>query len=66
MPLYTTDSIRCEVDLGDNTNMGCAASPPSKRYAALVTGGFTRYPSAYALALKDALAEYAGVEGRGS
>ena len=62
VPLYTTDSIRCEVDLSDNTNMWGAPPAAEQAIRELVTGGFTRYPSAYALALKDALAEYAGVE----
>jgi histidinol-phosphate aminotransferase len=61
VPLYTTEAIRCEVDLSDNTNLW--GPPPAAQQAIreLGDGSFTRYPSAYALSLKDALAEYAGV-----
>ena len=62
VPLYTTEPIRCELDLSDNTNLW--GPPPSAREALrdVANGAFTRYPSAYALELKEALAAYAGVE----
>jgi histidinol-phosphate aminotransferase len=62
VPLYTTESIPCDVDLSDNTNMWGAPPAAQQAMRELTDGGFTRYPSAYALALKDALADYAGVE----
>jgi histidinol-phosphate aminotransferase len=62
VPLYTIESVPCDVDLSDNTNLWGA--PPAARQAMreLADGSFTRYPSAYALALKEALAAYAGVD----
>jgi histidinol-phosphate aminotransferase len=62
VPLYTTESIRCDVDLSDNTNLWGAPPAAQEAMRDLANGSFTRYPSAYALGLKDALAEYAGVE----
>lgn len=62
VPLYMTESIPCDVDLSDNTNMWGAPPAAQQAMRELTEGGFTRYPSAYALGLKDALAEYAGVE----
>lgn len=62
VPLYTTESIRCDVDLSDNTNLWGAPPAAQEAMRELADGSFTRYPSAYALTLKDALAEYAGVE----
>jgi histidinol-phosphate aminotransferase len=62
VPLYTTESVRCEVDLSDNTNLWGAPPAAQQAMRELADGGFTRYPSAYAMALKEALAAYAGVE----
>jgi histidinol-phosphate aminotransferase len=62
VPLYTTESIRCDVDLSDNTNLWGAPPAAQEAIRELADGSFTRYPSAYALTLKEALAEYAGVE----
>jgi histidinol-phosphate aminotransferase len=60
--LYTVESAPCAVDLSDNTNRWGA--PPTARRALsdIDDAGFTRYPSAYASELKDALAAYAGVD----
>lgn len=60
--LYTVESAPCAVDLSDNTNLW--GSPPAAQRVLrdLADGGFTRYPSAYASELKDALAAYAGVD----
>lgn len=60
--LYTGDSAPCAVDLSDNTNLW--GSPPAamRTLGAVAEGGITRYPSAYASALKDALAGYGGVD----
>ena len=62
VPLYVTEPSRCEIDLSDNTNLWGA--PPSAQEAIrdVANGAFTRYPSAYAMALKEALAAYAGVD----
>jgi len=62
VPLYATEPISCEIDLSDNTNLWGA--PPSAQEAIrdVANGAFTRYPSAYALELKEALAAYAGVD----
>jgi histidinol-phosphate aminotransferase len=62
VPLYATEPMRCDIDLSDNTNLWGA--PPSAQEAIhdVANGAFTRYPSAYALELKEALAAYAGVD----
>src|SRR5688572_17289237 len=62
VPLYATEPMRCDIDLSDNTNLWGA--PPSAQEAMrdVANGAFTRYPSAYALELKEALAAYAGVD----
>jgi histidinol-phosphate aminotransferase len=62
VPLYATESTRCDVDLSDNTNLWGAPPAAQEAMRELADGGFTRYPSAYALSLKDALAEYMGVD----
>lgn len=62
VPLYTTESVPCDVDLSDNTNLWGAPPAAQQAMRELADGGFTRYPSAYAMALKEALAAYAGVE----
>lgn len=58
--LYAAEQAGCDVNLSDNTNLW--GPPPAARQAMreLADGNFTRYPSAYASALKDALAAYAG------
>jgi histidinol-phosphate aminotransferase len=60
--LYSVDSASCAVDLSDNTNLW--GSPPAARrvLSELSDEALTRYPSAYASELKDALARYAGVD----
>jgi histidinol-phosphate aminotransferase len=62
VPLYVTEPMRCDIDLSDNTNLWGA--PPSAQEAIrdVANGAFTRYPSPYALELKEALAAYAGVD----
>jgi histidinol-phosphate aminotransferase len=62
VPLYAVEAVPCAVDLSDNTNLW--GSPPAARRALseLADAGFTRYPSAYASELKDALASHAGVD----
>lgn len=60
--LYSVESAPCAVDLSDNTNLW--GSPPVARrtLSELADGSLTRYPSAYASELKDALAKYVGVD----
>lgn len=60
--LYTAESAPCAVDLSDNTNQW--GSPPAARrvLTELAEASVSRYPSAYASELKEALAVYAGVD----
>src|SRR5688500_15208968 len=60
--LYAADSTPCAIDLSDNTNLWGSPPAASGVLRALADAGFSRYPSAYASELKDALARYAGVE----
>ncbi|HKC79720.1 MAG TPA: aminotransferase class I/II-fold pyridoxal phosphate-dependent enzyme, partial [Gemmatimonadaceae bacterium] len=61
IPLYSTPRDRCAVDLSDNTNLWGA--PPSALHVlrATVDENVTRYPTAFEPALREALANYAGV-----
>ena len=61
IPLYSTPRERAEVDLSDNTNLWGA--PPSALRSLRETAEetMTRYPAAYEPALREALADYAGV-----
>ena len=61
VPLYATEPIRCDIDLSDNTNLWGAPPAAQEAIRDVANGAFTRYPSAYALELKEALAAYAGV-----
>ena len=60
--LYTVEQAPCAVDLSDNTNLWGAPPAAMQALRELADGSFTRYPSAYALPLKGALAAYAGVD----
>lgn len=60
--LYTVESAPCEIDLSDNTNLWGAPPAATQALRDLADGGFTRYPSAYASALKEAIATYVGVD----
>lgn len=61
IPLYSTPRDRCAVDLSDNTNLWGA--PPSALRALRATAdeSVSRYPAAFEPALREALADYAGV-----
>jgi histidinol-phosphate aminotransferase len=61
IPLYSTPKERSEVDLSDNTNLWGA--PPSALLALRESAeeSVTRYPVAFEPALRQALADYAGV-----
>ena len=60
--LYTVEAVPCDVDLSDNTNLWGAPPAATEAVRSLGDGAFTRYPSAYVSALKDALASYSGVD----
>lgn len=60
--VYTVEQAPCAVDLSDNTNLWGAPPAATQALRELADSGFTRYPSAYASALKSALAAYAGVD----
>lgn len=60
--LYTVDPSPCDIDLSDNTNLWGAPPAATQALRDLADGGFTRYPSAYASHLKEAIATYAGVD----
>ena len=57
--LYSVEAAPCDVDLSDNTNLWGAPPAASEALRDLANSGVSRYPSAYASALKEALAEYA-------
>ncbi|MDQ4081201.1 MAG: histidinol-phosphate aminotransferase family protein [Gemmatimonadota bacterium] len=60
--LYSVESAPCDVDLSDNTNLWGAPPATTRALRDLADSGFTRYPSAYANELKEAIAAYAGVD----
>jgi histidinol-phosphate aminotransferase len=60
--IYTVEQAPCAVDLSDNTNLWGAPPAAMQALRELADGSCTRYPSAYASALKGALAAYAGVD----
>jgi histidinol-phosphate aminotransferase len=60
--LYSVESAPCDVDLSDNTNLWGAPPAAASALRDLAAGGFTRYPSAYANELKEAIGSYAGVD----
>jgi histidinol-phosphate aminotransferase len=60
--LYSVEAAPCDVDVSDNTNLWGAPPAAMRALADLANGGFTRYPSAYANELKEAIATYAAVD----
>lgn len=62
VPLYSVESSPCAIDLSDNTNLWGAPPAALRALRGLVGSELTRYPSAYATELKEALAAYAGVD----
>ena len=62
LSLYAGESSPCEVDLSDNTNLWGTPPAATRAVRDLLDRGFARYPSAYCGTLKDAIAEYAGVD----
>ena len=60
--LYSAESAPCAVDLSDNTNLWGAPPAARRVLSELADASLTRYPSAYASKLKEALALYAGVD----
>ena len=61
IPLYSTPRERCAVDLSDNTNLWGAPPSALRTLRATVDESVSRYPSAFEPALREALADYAGV-----
>jgi histidinol-phosphate aminotransferase len=61
IPLYSTPRERCAVDLSDNTNLWGAPPSALRVLQSIVDETVTRYPPAFEPALREALANYAGV-----
>ena len=61
IPLYSTPLERSEIDLSDNTNLWGAPPAALRALQATAEECVTRYPTAYEPALREALADYAGV-----
>ena len=61
IPLYSTPRDRCPVDLSDNTNLWGAPPSALRALRATADGSVSRYPAAFEPALREALADYAGV-----
>lgn len=59
--LYSGAKERCAIDLSDNTNLWGAPPSALRTLRATVEDSVTRYPAAYEPALREALANYAGV-----
>lgn len=59
--LYAPDRAPCACDLSDNTNLFGTSPAAMRALGDASAAGVTRYPGAYAQALKNALAGYAGV-----
>ena len=60
--LYSVDSAPCAVDLSDNTNLWGSPPAASRVLRELADAALTRYPSAYAMELKEALGAYVDVD----
>ena len=60
--LYSGEAVACEIDLSDNTNLWGTPPAALRAIREMADAGVTRYPSAYALALKDAIGAYTGVD----
>jgi histidinol-phosphate aminotransferase len=60
--LYSGEAVACEIDLSDNTNLWGTPPAALRAIREMADVGVTRYPSAYALALKDAIGTYTGVD----
>jgi histidinol-phosphate aminotransferase len=61
IPVYSSPRERAEVDLSDNTNLWGAPPHAMRSLRASVEETVTRYPAAFEPALREALADYAGV-----
>jgi len=60
--LYDPKRVPCEVDLSDNTNLFGVAPSVRRFLSALPNARITRYPSVFAIELKQAIADWLGVE----
>ena len=65
LPLYTTDSARCAIDLSDNTNLWGAPPAALAALREVPSHGVSRYPTLYSEPLRDALLAHVGVPGDG-
>jgi histidinol-phosphate aminotransferase len=61
IPLYSSPKERSAVDLSDNTNLWGAPPSALRILRATAEESVTRYPMAFEPALREALADYAGV-----
>jgi histidinol-phosphate aminotransferase len=59
---YPTERVPCEADLSDNTNVFGAPPAALRELASSGRDEITRYPGLYTRRLREALAEYAGVQ----
>ncbi len=59
---YPTERIPCEADLSDNTNVFGAPPAALRELATSGREEITRYPGLYTRRLREALADYAGVQ----
>lgn len=60
--LYDSEVTACAIDLSDNTNLWGVAPSAAAMLRDLPAATISRYPSAYASELKDAIARYLDVE----
>jgi histidinol-phosphate aminotransferase len=59
---YPTERVPCEADLSDNTNLFGAPPAALRELATCGRDEVARYPGVYTRRLREALAEYAGVQ----
>jgi histidinol-phosphate aminotransferase len=59
---YPTERVPCDADLSDNTNLFGAPPAALRELSASGREEVTRYPGLYTRRLREALAQYAGVE----
>ncbi len=59
---YPTERIPCEADLSDNTNLFGAPPAAIRELATAGRDDISRYPGLYTRRLREALADYAGVQ----
>jgi histidinol-phosphate aminotransferase len=62
LSLYAPDRRPCDVDLSDNTNLWGVPPAAERAMREAASDAMARYPELYAHSLKNALAQYAGVD----